>query len=131
MHLQQLDGVNGDARIAVQNTAVYVDLPADSPSDVVATVTRLALLVERLTERCVQLQTALDSRIVIEQAKGVLAERYGVSTDDAFQLLRRSARRHRIKLHTLAGAVVASPETPASVDSLNGNGNGNGARVVA
>ena len=62
-----------------------------------------------------QLQQALDSRVVIEQAKGVLAERYRIGIDEAFALLRRSARNHRLRLHALAAAVVASRETPTEI----------------
>ena len=76
---------------------------------------RLRDLVESLLVKNQQLQQALESRIVIEQAKGVLAERYRMSVDDAFELLRRSARSHRIRLHTLATAVVASRETPTEI----------------
>ena len=61
------------------------------------------------------LQRALESRIVIEQAKGVLAERYDIGVDDAFVLLRRSARNHRLRLHALAAAVVASRQTPDEI----------------
>lgn len=61
-----------------------------------------------LLERTIQLQTALDSRVVIEQAKGVLAERRGIAPDVAFDELRREARRARRKLHDLAQEVVDS-----------------------
>ena len=54
-----------------------------------------------------QLRTALVSRIVIEQAKGMLAERWQVEVDVAFERLRREARSRRLRLHALAGAVVA------------------------
>jgi len=53
-----------------------------------------------------QLRYALDSRILIEQAKGVLAQRHGIAIDSAFQLLRSHARSGRIKLHDLAQSVV-------------------------
>jgi AmiR/NasT family two-component response regulator len=89
--------------------------PASAPEDVDEQVERLRELVTSLLEQNQQLQAALDSRIVIEQAKGVLAERYRISVDDAFELLRRSARNHRLRLHVLAMAVVASRETPAEI----------------
>ncbi|TDE03136.1 ANTAR domain-containing protein [Jiangella asiatica] len=53
-----------------------------------------------------QLQSALNSRILIEQAKGVLAERLSLSVDEAFAWLRDNARRHNRKLHDVAAAVV-------------------------
>jgi hypothetical protein len=54
-----------------------------------------------------QLRTALATRIVIEQAKGMLAERFEMDVDEAFERLRHQARSHRIKLHVLAAAVTA------------------------
>ena len=57
-----------------------------------------------------QLQTALNSRVLIEQAKGVLAERLQVDVSDAFTLLRDGARRHNRRLSELAQAVVDGTE---------------------
>jgi GAF domain-containing protein len=53
-----------------------------------------------------QLQVALNSRVMIEQAKGVLAERLGISPDEAFVLLRRYARDHNYPLTQLADDVI-------------------------
>ncbi|WP_328331655.1 MULTISPECIES: ANTAR domain-containing response regulator [unclassified Streptomyces] len=53
-----------------------------------------------------QLSRALDSRIVIEQAKGMLAEQLHTGTGEAFGVLRGHARSHRLKLADVARAVV-------------------------
>ena len=53
-----------------------------------------------------QLNEALNSRIVIEQAKGVIAERAGVDTDDAFQRLRRYSRSNNLRLADVARDVA-------------------------
>jgi len=66
-------------------------------------------------ERAEQLQHALTSRVAIEQAKGVLAERLGLDMEAAFALLRYAARGARMKLHDLAIAVVESEDTPDEV----------------
>jgi transcriptional regulator with GAF, ATPase, and Fis domain len=58
-----------------------------------------------------QLQTALNSRVIIEQAKGVIAERHGLDMDLAFQLLRNTARTSHRRLSELARAVVERSET--------------------
>jgi ANTAR domain len=63
---------------------------------------------EFLVERTIQLQRALESRIVIEQAKGILAERLGTTPDEAFEMIRRQARTRRMKLHELAAGIVAT-----------------------
>jgi transcriptional regulator with GAF, ATPase, and Fis domain len=58
-----------------------------------------------------QLQTALNSRVIIEQAKGKLAERLGVDMDQAFNLLRDRARTSNRRLSDLAQAFVGGTET--------------------
>jgi len=54
-----------------------------------------------------QLQTALDSRVVLEQAKGTLAQLGDLHMDQAFAALRRYARDHNRKLSDIAAEVVA------------------------
>jgi AmiR/NasT family two-component response regulator len=57
------------------------------------------------------LQTALNSRVVIEQAKGKLAERLGVDMDQAFSLLRERSRTSNRRLSDLAQAFIDGTET--------------------
>jgi transcriptional regulator with GAF, ATPase, and Fis domain len=53
-----------------------------------------------------QLQTALSSRIQLEQAKGVLAERARLPMDQAFQLMRSYARSHNRRLSDVAAQII-------------------------
>lgn len=53
-----------------------------------------------------QLQTALDSRIIIEQAKGALARDLDTTVDDAFEVLRRHARRNGASIRSVADGIV-------------------------
>jgi GAF domain-containing protein len=69
---------------------------------------------EQLAE---QLQAALNSRIVIEQAKGALAERAQVDVDVAFTMLRRFARQNQMALSEVAGAVASGSLAPSAVVS--------------
>jgi hypothetical protein len=73
------------------------------------------LRIQELEEKTAQLETALQSRIVIEQAKGILAERLALEIDDAFDVLRSAARSHRMKIHEVARRVVEDRETPAPI----------------
>jgi GAF domain-containing protein len=84
----------------------------------VATIGILQQRAQRQTDTVVtQLQTALHSRVFIEQAKGILAERLGIAMDEAFNALRGHARAHHRHLTELAQAVVAGTE---DVTALSG-----------
>jgi GAF domain-containing protein len=56
----------------------------------------------------VQLETALESRVAIEQAKGILASRLDIDLNDSFVLLRQRARNSRRLLRDVAAEVVAT-----------------------
>ena len=58
---------------------------------------------EQLSE---QLQHALESRVVIEQAKGITAQQHSVTVDHAYQLMRRHARNNNASLRIVAEAIV-------------------------
>jgi transcriptional regulator with GAF, ATPase, and Fis domain len=62
-----------------------------------------------------QLQGALNSRIVIEQAKGIVAERRQVDMDEAFALLRSYARSNRKQLSDVARAIIDHSLAPAEL----------------
>ena len=64
-----------------------------------------------------QLQTALNSRIIIEQAKGVLAERLGLDMAQAYARLRKMARNNNQHLSDAARAVVENYGEALSPDS--------------
>lgn len=76
-----------------------------------ADVASVAIVQDRAARRAstreAHLQHALDSRVAIEQAKGMLAERVGVGMDEAFELLRNFARNHNRRLTEVASALVA------------------------
>jgi GAF domain-containing protein len=78
-----------------------------------ADVATIAITQERAIARAdvltEQLQFALDSRLVIEQAKGAVASSLGIGVDEAFEVMRRHARNERIRLTDLAQSLVTDP----------------------
>ena len=69
--------------------------------------------------RVAQLQHALTSRIVVEQAKGMLAERYSLQPDEAYELIRLAARSNGLKVQAVSRSVIDVPrETPAVILDL-------------
>jgi GAF domain-containing protein len=102
------------------NTIGTLNLLRDSTGDLdaadlvaaqaLADVATIGILQERsVRESAVlaeQLQTALDRRVVIEQAKGVVAHTNLVAMDDAFELIRSYARAHQLPVSTVAARLV-------------------------
>ena len=60
-----------------------------------------------------QLQHALTSRVAIEQAKGIIAERFSISLEAAFDRIRRYARDHNLKLGDVSAGVISGEISPS------------------
>jgi GAF domain-containing protein len=90
----------------------------------IADVATIGLLHERNFRRSdalnEQLQFALNSRIVIEQAKGKLAERLGLGMEEAFVVLREHARSRSRRLSEVARAFIDGTETITGQDRRPG-----------
>jgi hypothetical protein len=102
----------GLIRLGLGDLAVV--LPPETPPETVAAIQKLLDVIDRLADRTAQLQVALDSRIGIEQAKGILAERMQMTPEQAFHLLRSTARSRRLSLHRLAEAIVSGRDDVAN-----------------
>lgn len=102
--------------------SLYAAEPREWPEEDVAAATALADMAtgylvnasklrqqEQLAE---QLQTALDTRVVIEQAKGMVAAAEGITVDEAFARLRRYARDRNLVLRAVAQQVVSEGLRP-------------------
>ncbi len=100
------------------------DAEAVHVGQALADVATISLLHDRSMRRSdtlnEQLQAALNSRVIIEQAKGKLAERLGIDVSQAFTILRAQARNHNQRLSDLARAfidgtqaVTSPPASPA------------------
>jgi len=104
-------GVSEDA----QQRAID-SLRGGSADEAATAVGRLLAVTEAAYERRAQLEQALQSRVAIEQAKGVLAERYQLNVDEAFELIRRAARSNRVKLHDLVRRIRPGEPIPAELE---------------
>jgi GAF domain-containing protein len=103
---------------------LFMDTPRPVPdadrrlAQALADVATIGILQQRSLHRShvlsEQLQSALTSRIAIEQAKGVLAARNGLTMDAAFDALRRHARDHNLKLTSVAHDVVNAGLDPTN-----------------
>ena len=71
----------------------------------------------QLHEKVGQLETALHSRVVIEQATGVLIGRHGLDATTAFDALRGASRASNVRLRDLARRIVEESDTPVEVSA--------------
>ena len=109
-----------------ENEAVRT-VEVGSVNDASVAIARLLSVTQATMNRRAQLETALRTRVAIEQAKGVLAERHGLDVEDAFAVLRRAARTNRLKLHDLVARVrPGAPDPPELADELAAVRRGNG-----
>lgn len=85
-----------------------------------ADMATIAIVQHRLTAEAQtlneQLTSALQSRIVIEQAKGMVAERLGLDMEQAFAALRNHARNHNLRLADVCNAVIVGTMAPSALD---------------
>lgn len=88
------------------------------PEEATAALERLLGVTHLSLERRAQLEQALQSRIAIEQAKGVIAERYRLDPEHAFDLIRRASRAHRIKLYRLVEKIRPGADTPPELAEI-------------
>jgi hypothetical protein len=102
---------------AVANQFDGVDARA-LPAQIAAEMERLVVYADAQERKVSELQAALDSRVIIEQAIGILAERFDLPTPDAFELLRSAARNSRREVRAVAEEVRASRETPLAISDV-------------
>jgi AmiR/NasT family two-component response regulator len=85
---------------------------------VVTEMERLTGYADAQERKVGQLQSALDSRVAIEQAIGMLAERFNIPFKDAFELLRAGARNTRQQVRAIAEELRESRQTPPEIRDL-------------
>jgi AmiR/NasT family two-component response regulator len=84
-------------------------------------VADLVALNGALQERVAQLERALETRIVIEQAKGAVAVRCGVAPDVAFQMIRGLARSQQRNMQEFCAEVVENEGRLDGMPQTNGH----------
>lgn len=75
----------------------------------------LARYADTQEKKVIELQGALESRVAIERAVGMLAERFELGIAEAFDLLRSAARDSRGQLSALAAEVTGNRTTPPAI----------------
>jgi GAF domain-containing protein len=95
VYARRSDALPAETRELVSRFAAYAVVPVSN-----------MYLYESAVERAEHLQAALDSRAVIDQAKGILMERYKLTADRAFQALARVSMESNTKVRDVAQRMV-------------------------
>jgi hypothetical protein len=103
VYARNAPGGGGRTRELVSRFAAYAVVPVSN-----------MYLYETAVERAEHLQAALDSRAVIDQAKGILMERLKLTADQAFQVLARVSMETNTKVRDVAQRFVETGELPTS-----------------
>ncbi|MDO0934353.1 GAF and ANTAR domain-containing protein [Streptomyces sp. DG2A-72] len=102
-----------------QTTSQLLGDDAIALAQAFADVATIAILQQRTLEQAhvvnSRLETALASRVLVEQVKGVLAERWNTSVGDAFAALRSYARARHLRLSDLATRIIADAFDTAAI----------------
>jgi AmiR/NasT family two-component response regulator len=88
------------------------------PAQIAAEMERLVVYADAQERKVSELQAALDSRVIIEQALGILAERFELPFAEAFEVLRAAARNSRREVRAVAEELRASRETPPAISDV-------------
>jgi AmiR/NasT family two-component response regulator len=88
------------------------------PAQIAAEMERLVVYADAQERKVSELQAALDSRVIIEQAIGILAERFDLSLADASEVLRSAAPNSRQEVRAVAEELRASRETPLAISDV-------------
>lgn len=98
------DGVETGSRPLGQGGIALVD--GDGKGPPAGQAAALLAKVESMRRELEGMRASATTRAVIEQAKGVLVERHGVSLDDAFERLRQLSAQHNVRLVEVAATLV-------------------------
>jgi AmiR/NasT family two-component response regulator len=90
----------------------------DVPAQIEAEMERLVVYADAQERKVTQLQAALDARVIIEQAIGILAERFVLPFAEAFEVLRTAARNSRREVRVVAEELRASRDTPLAISEV-------------
>ena len=99
VYARHSDALAAETRELVSRFAAYAVVPVSN-----------MYLYESAVERAEHLQAALDSRAVIDQAKGILMERHKLTADRAFQALARVSMETNTKVRDVAKRMVETGE---------------------